>query len=156
MSGPLDFTGQNIEDSYQRVLQTDGNLVYDGTGSLFTITSPPSGPSQSIQFNDNGSTSGSGNFTFNKTTNTVSLTGSATISDSIYFTGSQASGRLVWNNEDGTLDLGLKGGNVTLQIGQEQLARVVNKTGANLLESGYRAVRIRRVDEGGSQGLGSS
>jgi len=152
MSGPLDFTGQNIEDSYQRVLQTDGNLVYDGTGSLFTITSPPSGPSQSIQFNDNGSTSGSGNFTFNKTTNTVSLTGSATISDSIYFTGSQASGRLVWNNEDGTLDLGLKGGNVTLQIGQEQLARVVNKTGANLLESGYRAVRIRRVDEGGSQG----
>jgi len=29
---------------------------------------------------------------------------------------------------------------------------VVNKTGANLLESGYKVVRIRRVDEGGSQG----
>jgi len=39
MAGPFDFTGQNIEDSYQRVLQTDGTLVYDGTGSLFTITS---------------------------------------------------------------------------------------------------------------------
>jgi phage baseplate assembly protein gpV len=39
MAGPFDFTGQNIEDSYQRVLQTDGTLVYDGTGSLFTINS---------------------------------------------------------------------------------------------------------------------
>jgi hypothetical protein len=38
MPGPFDFTGQNIEDSYQRVLQTDGTLIYDGTGSLFTIT----------------------------------------------------------------------------------------------------------------------
>ena len=42
MAGPFDFTGQNIEDSYQRVLQTDGTLVYDGTGSLFTITSTSS------------------------------------------------------------------------------------------------------------------
>ena len=39
MSGPLDFTGQNIETTYQRVLQTDGTLVYDGTGSLFPINS---------------------------------------------------------------------------------------------------------------------
>ena len=39
MAGPFDFTGQNIEDSYQRVLQTDGTLVYDGTGSIFTLPS---------------------------------------------------------------------------------------------------------------------
>jgi hypothetical protein len=37
MSGPLDFTNQNIEDTYQRVLQTDGTIVYDGTGSVFPI-----------------------------------------------------------------------------------------------------------------------
>ena len=37
MAGPFDFTGQNIEDTYQRVLQTDGTDIYDGTGSLFTI-----------------------------------------------------------------------------------------------------------------------
>ena len=152
MAGPFDFTGQNIEDSYQRVLQTDGTLVYDGTGSLFTITSLPAGPSQSIQFNDDGTTSGSGNFTFDKVTNTVNLTGSLNITDSIYFSGSGPASRLVWNNTDGTLDLGLKGGNVTLQIGQEQVIQVVNKTGANLLESQYKAVRIRRVDEGGAQG----
>lgn len=61
-------------------------------------------------------------------------------------------GRLSWNDTDGTLDIGLKGGNVTLQIGQEEVARVVNKTGADLLESQYRAVRVRSVDEGGAQG----
>jgi hypothetical protein len=37
MAGPFDFTGQNIETTYQRVLQTDGQFVYDGTGSLFTV-----------------------------------------------------------------------------------------------------------------------
>ena len=37
MAGPFDFTGQNIENTYQRVLQTDGTDVYDGTGSLFTL-----------------------------------------------------------------------------------------------------------------------
>jgi hypothetical protein len=51
-------------------------------------------------------------------------------------------GRLSWNDSDGTLDLGLKGGNVTLQIGQEEVARVVNKSGVNLTEAGYQAVKI--------------
>lgn len=85
----------------------------------------------------------------------VIITGSIYIPDnnhSIYFSGSSAASRLVWNDTDGTLDLGLKGGNVTLQIGQEQVVRVVNKTGANLLESEYKVARIRRVDEGGAQG----
>lgn len=53
-----------------------------------------------------------------------------------------AVGKLAWNDQDGTLDLRLKGGNVTLQIGQEELARVVNKTGINLLESEYKAVKV--------------
>ena len=35
-----------------------------------------------------------------------------------------AEGRLTWNDDDGTLDLGLKGGNVNLQIGQETVLRV--------------------------------
>ena len=30
-----DLTGQNIENTYQRVLQTDGTIIYDGTGSVF-------------------------------------------------------------------------------------------------------------------------
>jgi hypothetical protein len=42
------------------------------------------------------------------------------------------SGQLAWNNTDGTLDLGLKGGNVTLQIGQETLYEVRNATGVTI------------------------
>jgi len=55
-----------------------------------------------------------------------------------------AAGSMYYNDTDGTLDLKLKGGNVTLQIGQEQVVRVVNKTATNidLLESNYQAIRI--------------
>ena len=51
-------------------------------------------------------------------------------------------GRMQWNDQDGTMDLRLKGDNVTLQIGQEQLIRVVNKTGATLTETDYQCVKI--------------
>lgn len=53
-----------------------------------------------------------------------------------------AVGRFRWNDQDGTVDLGMKGGNVTLQIGQEQFMRAVNKTGASLNESAYQCVKI--------------
>jgi len=53
-------------------------------------------------------------------------------------------GSMLWNDTAGTLDLKLKGGNVTLQIGQETVARVVNKTATNitLSEGNYQAVRV--------------
>jgi hypothetical protein len=54
-----------------------------------------------------------------------------------FSTSSTASGavaRLTWNDTDGTLDLGLKGGNVTLQIGQEEVIRVLNNTGSAMVE----------------------
>jgi hypothetical protein len=51
-------------------------------------------------------------------------------------------GRMQWNDQDGTMEMRLKGNNVTLQIGQEQLIRVVNKTGADLLEANYQCVKI--------------
>ena len=56
--------------------------------------------------------------------------------------GSLQVGRMQWNSTDGTMDLRLMGNNVTLQIGQEQVARVVNGTGGNLLEANYQAVKI--------------
>lgn len=67
-------------------------------------------------------------------------------------TGTAGVGVMRWNDSDGTVDLGLKGGNVTLQVGQEQLIRVVNKTGSNLLESQYKVCRVRTQAEGGAQG----
>lgn len=37
MAGPNDFTGQNIQDTYQRVLQlSSSNHITDGTGSVIT------------------------------------------------------------------------------------------------------------------------
>jgi hypothetical protein len=59
-------------------------------------------------------------------------------------TGAAGVGVMQWNDSDGTVDLGLKGGNVTLQVGQEQVLRVVNKTATNidLLEANYQAVRV--------------
>ena len=79
------------------------------------------------------------------------------ISDFVQFNTTNSSipttaGTMSWNDTDGTADLKLKGGNVTLQIGQEEVIRVVNKTGASLEEADFRAVRIRSVAEGGAQG----
>ena len=42
--------------------------------------------------------------------------------------------RVRWNETDGTLEIGLKGGNVVLQVGQEQVTMVQNNTGSNLFE----------------------
>lgn len=39
-----------------------------------------------------------------------------------------------WNGTDGTLDIGLKGGNVTLQVGQELLLRAKNISGGTIAE----------------------
>jgi hypothetical protein len=49
MAGPFDLTGQNIETTYQRVLQTDGVNIYDGTGSIFYV-SGSGGPSISASY----------------------------------------------------------------------------------------------------------
>ena len=53
-----------------------------------------------------------------------------------------AVGKLKWNTADGTMDIGLMGGNVVLQVGQEQVARVLNNSGTNFTEAGYQAVKI--------------
>lgn len=42
-------------------------------------------------------------------------------------------GRLEWNDDDGTLNLGMPGGDVTLQLGQELIVRVRNSSGVDIL-----------------------
>jgi hypothetical protein len=61
-------------------------------------------------------------------------------------------GTMSWNDSDGTMDIRLKGGNVTLQVGEETVVRVVNKSGVDLLEANYQVVRVRNQAEGGAQG----
>lgn len=51
-----------------------------------------------------------------------------------------AEGRMVWNDTDGTINIGLKGGQVNLQVGQEQVLRGKNASGSQI-EDG-QCVRI--------------
>jgi len=51
-----------------------------------------------------------------------------------------AEGRMVWNSDDGTLNLGMKGGNVNQQIGLESLVYGKNVTGTGTTNG--KAVRI--------------
>ena len=44
----------------------------------------------------------------------------------------QAEGRMVWNDDDGVLNVGLKGGIVNLQVGLEMLVRGKNTTGLSI------------------------
>lgn len=71
-------------------------------------------------------------------TSLTGVTGGISTADYVDFdtaaTPAGAVGRVSWNDGDGTLDVGLKGGNVTLQLGQEQVQRIVNTTGATLTE----------------------
>lgn len=53
-------------------------------------------------------------------------------------------GQIVWNDALGTLNLGLKGGNTTLNVGQQLITRVVNKTTplVPLTKAGYEVVIV--------------
>jgi len=43
-------------------------------------------------------------------------------------------GQVRWNSVDGTMEYGLAGGNVVLQVGQESVIRVVNKIATNIAD----------------------
>ena len=79
MAGSNDFTGQNIQDSYQRVLQlsSSGQLA-DGTGSLvpllditasFTVSADTA--SFATNFTASGNISASGDLTVNNINGTI-------------------------------------------------------------------------------------
>ncbi|MEY4458198.1 MAG: hypothetical protein RIS25_791 [Actinomycetota bacterium] len=61
-------------------------------------------------------------------------------------TATNAPGRMTWNATDGTIDLQLKDGLVTLQIGQENVQPVKNSNGGTLLDG--RAVRVSGSAQG--------
>lgn len=53
-----------------------------------------------------------------------------------------AIGNMGWNDVEGTIDLLLRGGVVSLPLGQKQVARVVNGTGGDVLKSNYQVVKV--------------
>jgi hypothetical protein len=126
-----------IDDIFTSLNTKIGEAPIDGItyarkdGDWVTITSggggvPYTGATQDVNLGEFGLLTG--NLEFDTTPTNVPTT----------------AGSMYWNDTDGTLDLKLKGGNVTLQVGQETVVRVVNKTATNisLLEANYQAVRL--------------
>lgn len=66
------------------------------------------------------------------------ITGAIATVDSIAFDtaagATGAVGKLLWNDTEGTLEFQMKGGNVTLQVGQEQVLRVTNQSGSVMVD----------------------
>lgn len=121
------LTGQIVADTYDALIKVTDNNTITGTKKRMTDGVGNDTPllisSTDVQVD--------GNFlTESVQFNTATLQTADTV------------GKMAWNDQDGTIDVRLKGGNVTLQIGQEQVSRVVNKTGANLLESEYKVVKV--------------
>jgi hypothetical protein len=113
---------------------TDSRLtsLETATGSLSaSITSLNAFTASQSALNTTFATTGSNTFVGNQT-----ISGSVSLNFLDFntsFTATQpTAGRLSWNSSDGTLDLGLKGGNVTLQLGQETLYEVRNSTGTTI------------------------
>ena len=121
------LTGQIVAETYDALLKVTDNNQITGTKKRLTdgfgTDTPMLVSSTDVQIDGNFLTE---SVQFNTATSQTA----------------DAPGKLAWNDTDGTLDLRLKGGNVTLQVGQEQVLRVVNKAGANLLEANYQAVRV--------------
>jgi len=163
-TGSVNITGSTVQSGNNTLIgntQLTGSVNISGSTTIMgTTVFNNSSTTITGSLLISGSTTQIGN---NRLLGTTELTGSISITGSVKGVSSidfdvtqpvttNIEGRLTWSDADGTLNLGLKGGNVTLQVGQEEVVRVVNKTGANLLESEYKAVRVRTAAEGGAQG----
>ena len=107
-----DITALNI---FTSSIQTQVDSLIVKTGSYATTGSNIFNGNQNI----NGSVTSS-----KVLTNALKFNTSAGVSVGV--------GELAWNNSDGTLDLGMKGGNVVQQIGQEIFYEVRNDTGIEI------------------------
>jgi hypothetical protein len=52
--------------------------------------------------------------------------------DTVSPDGTPSVGQMVWNDDDGTVDMLLKGGNVNMRVGQSSIHRVYNDSGASI------------------------
>ena len=86
---------------------------------------------------------GGGNFVpYQGATGNVNLGSFALTGSALQLSGATTGGKLTWNDTDGSANLTLKGGNVSVDLGQKQVARVVNGAGTNLLGANYQVVKV--------------
>jgi hypothetical protein len=153
------FTGSFIGDGSQLTnIPASGvtglNLNKIVSGSVSASISPNRGLEINTDTTISGSLQISGSGFLNSHRILTDLdTGSMGLINSIQFnTSSNISvkpGELAWNNTDGTLDLGMKGGNVVQQIGQEIFYEVRNETGIQIPNG--TAVYANGVTAGGGR-----
>lgn len=120
-----------------------GGVTTSAAGTTITISGPAGGAiggvDSQIQYNNGGAFGGDSALTFNDVTKT---TGVNTITFSDTPVAAVAERVFGWDTQDGTLNLGLKGGTVLSHVGQTLHVRAVNGTGGNLLKSQYRVVKV--------------
>ena len=137
VSGSSQVSFNGIVDK-PTLVSGSSQITYSGISSI-----PTGIVSSSTQVLNYGifATTGSNIFKGNQTISgslvlTGSVTSSRVLTDAVRFNTSAGVsvgvGELAWNNSDGTLDLGMKGGAVVQQIGQEIFYEVRNETGIQI------------------------
>ena len=132
-------TGTNLDSGTTNTFigHSSGSAITNGSYNVIlgsNTGSTISGTSNNILISD-----GQGNIrlsfdsTGNANLNGVLTTDKLQIDTSV-ITGSTTPGELAWNDGDGTLEFRLKGNNVTLQLGQEQVLMINNTTGSTLTD----------------------
>jgi hypothetical protein len=116
-----DLTGQNIENTYQRLVQTDGTNFYDGTGSIVNL----------------------GGETFPYTGSAI-ITGSLILTGSAYISGGVTTqyidfdinatppfqeGRIQWIDDTKTLNIDTDVSGFSIEVGHQTVIRGRNETG---------------------------
>jgi hypothetical protein len=127
-------------------LQNATASIYNATSSLYAASASINAFSASVLnytasqnvLNGTYATTGSNVFKGNQTiSGSILLSGSIANVNYIKFNTSAGvtvgEGELAWNSSDGTLDLGMKGGNVTQQIGEEIFYEIRNETTSSIL-----------------------
>ena len=121
----VDANFTNLNNELATKVNTSSLAAVATTGAYADLSGKPTIPTLTSQLtNDSG-----------YLTSLSSLTGGIASPDYVQFSTAGATtavGRVAWNDTDGTLEFGLKGGNVVLQIGQEQVLRATNSTGSTI------------------------
>lgn len=119
-----------IQDEGVNVAYLDNIMNF--TGAAVTVTNNPA--TDVITVNLDAANAGVNT----NITSMTGVTGGISSPDFIQFDTAAAAtgavGRMLWNDTDGTLEFQMKGGNVTLQVGQEEVLRVTNQSGSTMVD----------------------
>lgn len=145
------ITGSTVTGSTARFTTISASVISAST--YVGVYATPGGTNTNIQFNSGSTFSGSNNFTYNYSTNNVSLTGALLMSGTAYISEtdyidfdvsasipSYKNGRVFYDTDTGDLAYYLTYGNQKLEIGQQTVVKVKNLSGSPISKG--KLVRI--------------